>query len=873
MSRQQETDTHPQIAIDHAELVRSLAVPFLAYEATPPYRIIDENAAHEKVALTKRDDILGRPFLEVFPDTSETFKRTGKSAPIESIKKIVHTKQPDELGEFKWDVTGSDGELITKYWRSTQYPVFDADGTTVVAVYQLTTDITHEVETELTLEQTQNKLLEVLATGQVGTWSLDLHSGIAKGGPNLSRMFGLDPKQAAKGIPLEDFVTRIHPDDRERVQAEIDGAVQSGQSYESEYRIVVADGQVRWVLARGRMKTEDLDGTDVFSGTLIDITDRVKAERLLQESEARLRFMADSMPQLVWITRPDGYHEYYNHQWYAYTGTKPGSTDGEGWNDLFHPDDRARAKRLWNHSLKTGDKYEIEYRLYHADTKSYRWVIGRALPLRSEEGEIIKWYGTCTDIDEQRRASDIQTFLAKASKELSSSLNYQKTLKRVTELCVPTIADWCSVDLIRDDGTFDQVSIAHRNPEKLHQAVEYRRVNPVDMSQPTGVPNAVRTGKPEFYQYLSDEILEQFIVDDEEKLAYMKSFDLHSIIIAPIKINGEYKGGVTLVSSESGRYYTDADLAMAIDLADRISFAITNSFLYTESTHNLKLRKKLEQDLRQEKQKLELRVKERTTQLQLTNQGLREEIARRQSVEKELNEYSTELNRSNQELEDFAYVASHDLQEPLRKIQAFGNLLLNEYGDSLGIDGADYLQRMHSAANRMSTLIADLLAFSRVTRIKQRRQPVHLSEVLRDISSDLEARITETKAVVNVGKMPTVFADPTHMRQLFQNLVGNAVKFHRPDVPPVVTVRSRAKRGGYEITVADNGIGFDEKYLDRIFAVFQRLHERSNYEGTGIGLAVCRKIVERYGGTITAESTKNEGSKFIIWLPAKKDKE
>jgi GAF domain-containing protein len=151
------------------------------------------------------------------------------------------------------------------------------------------------------------------------------------------------------------------------------------------------------------------------------------------------------------------------------------------------------------------------------------------------------------------------------------------------------------------------------------------------MSQATGLPEVVRTGNPEFYPFISDEMLEQYI-DDEEKLAYMKSYDLHSIIIVPIRMNGELKGGLTFVSSESGRYYTEADVVMATDLASRISFALTNSFLYTESTSNLKLRKKLEDELRKEKSKLELRVKERTLQLQLTNQGLRDEINKRQVV-------------------------------------------------------------------------------------------------------------------------------------------------------------------------------------------------------------------------------------------------
>ncbi|PLS81190.1 histidine kinase, partial [Candidatus Saccharibacteria bacterium] len=176
-------------------------------------------------------------------------------------------------------------------------------------------------------------------------------------------------------------------------------------------------------------------------------------------------------------------------------------------------------------------------------------------------------------------------------------------------------------------------------------------------------------------------------------------------------------------------------------------------------------------------------------------------------------------------------------------------------------------------------LIEDLLSFSRVTTQARPFVPVDLNKVMEDVTSDLETRISETGGAVQVEDLPTVMADPTQMRQLLQNLVGNALKFHKSDVPPVVRVRSEAvtaksgKIKEFRLTITDNGIGFDEKYLDRIFAVFQRLHSRDSYKGTGIGLAVCRKIVERHGGTITALSTEGVGSTFIITLPTKKLKE
>jgi PAS domain S-box-containing protein len=245
----------------------------------------------------------------------------------------------------------------------------------------------------------------------------------------------------------------------------------------------------------------------------------------------------------------------------------------------------------------------------------------------------------------------------------------------------------------------------------------------------------------------------------------------------------------------------------------------------------------------------------------------------------ELKDMAERLLRSNRELEQFTYVASHDLQEPLRKIQAFADQLKIEYENQLGAEGQYYLERMYESAKRMRGLIDGLLTFERVSKRDIKVTTVDLSEVVAGILSDLDTWIKELCATVKVEALPTIDADPVQMRQLLENLLGNALKFHRPDVPPVVTVSARCRdtgeRGGgatgkvCDISVADNGIGFEDKYTSKIFNLFQRLHGLEEYEGTGLGLAICRKIVERHGGTITAEGKPGEGAKFTATLPVR----
>lgn len=679
----------PQYEIDFKSLFKTLPERYVVIEVASGFTMMAASDAYLAVTGKTRKQVIGKKMFEVFPDTSERARTTGKGELETSFDTVVATNVPDSTGVIRYDLTDAEGVLEVRYWQATHYPL-TRDGT-VVAILQSTADVTKLVESDKALELANIKLDEAKNAGLIGLWSWDVQQDVVMADKGLAMLFGVPEDDALRGLPLDMFLQSIYEPDRTRVTALITDTLAEGESFECEYRTIDTAGKIRWVIARGRLERNASGEPVQFPGVMIDISSRKEAEAKLSESEERLRFMADSMPQLVWITRPDGYHEYYNKQWYEYTGTEPGSTDGEGWNGLFHEDDREQAWARWRHALETGEMYEIQYRLYHAPSGLYRWVIGRALPYRDETGEIVKWYGTCTDID--------------------------------------------------------------------------------------------------------------------------------------------------------------------------------------DSIKEIEIRRALEQQLKEGQSRLESRVAERTSQLRLTNEGLRKEVNKRKRAETKLRKMTEELRRSNSELEEFAYVSSHDLQEPLRKIQAFSDLVLDEYGDKVG-EGEMYLTRIKASANRMSSLIEDLLAFSRVSTKPSVTQQVHLGETIDHVLLDLQARIEREHGTVIVeGEMPTVPADATHMRQLLQNLISNALKFHRPDEPPVVTISVATHADMHCIKISDNGIGIDEKYKEKVFAVFQRLNTRQAYDGTGIGLAVCKKIVDRYGGTIDIESQLGRGTTITICLPAENEGE
>jgi PAS domain S-box-containing protein len=420
------------------------------------------------------------------------------------------------------------------------------------------------------------------------------------------------------------------------------------------------------------------------------------------------------------------------------------------------------------------------------------------------------------DAETEERRSE---FLAGAATVLASSLDYRKTLSSVADLAVPCMADWASIDILDYQGRLERLGAAHLDPEKLRLAQEMYDNYPPRRSEP--VWRVIESGEPELTAHISPELFES-IAQSPEHLRVLRSLGPVSSLVVPIRRDGCSLGAISLVSAESGRTFGAADLRVAQELADRVSFAIQNALLYRKAE--------------------ERRI--------------------------EAEDAAAQLRRVNDELEQFAYIASHDLQEPLRTVASFAQLLERRYREELPQDARDYIAHIVEGARRMSHLIRDLLEYSRVNRSEEPAgQPANMRDVLDASIASLHTAALESGAVITTGEIPIVLrGSAPQLQQLLINLLGNAIKYARPEVPPLIHIQAEREDGMWHFLVRDNGQGFDPAYQERIFGVFRRLQGR-DVPGTGIGLALCRRIVERHGGRIWAESTPGAGSRFHFTIP------
>lgn len=572
----------------------------------------------------------------------------------------------------------------------------------------------------------------------------------------------------------------------------------------------------------------------------------------VEASEQRYRILSEAIPHQVWTAAPDGTLDYMNLRMSDYFGRRFDRLFDESWADVMPPEDLRACASLSRGALQKAEPYECEARFRRAGDATYRWHIVRAVPLfdtaepaRSDEAprRILRWFGTITDITDRKEMEEATRFLADASALLTSSVDYETTLGNLARLAVPRIADWCAIDIRDERGSIRRLAVAHIDPTKVELAHELERRYPVHPDDPYGVPHVIRTGKPEIHPYISDELLAA-ITKDEEHLALARTLGLQSSMRVPLITHGKTLGAISLVSAESGRHFSAADLAFAEELCRRAAVAVENARLYTEARSALVMRDRALEEVKQLNASLEQRVDERTR----------------------------ELVEANRELESFSYTVSHDLRAPVRHISGFVDLLQRNAGEKLDEKSQRYVTTIREAAKQMGTLIDALLAFSRMGRAEMAKKRVALGPLLQDVLRDLAPDLEGRSIAWQIGDLPEVIGDPTMLKLALTNLTSNAVKYTRRKPEARIEIGAMPGERSREavIYIRDNGVGFNMDYVHKLFGVFQRLHGPAEFEGTGIGLASVRRIIHRHGGHIWAEGAQNVGATFFLTLPIAK---
>ncbi len=634
--------------------------------------------------------------------------------------------------------------------------------------------------------------------------------------------------EEAVGKAMSDLLHSTYPEPWDVIQAELERT----NGWEGEVHQTSRDGSAIVVASRWSLLRDEAG--EPSSALIInrDISQKKAAEIALSESEAKFRTLAELMPQFVWMTTPEGLGFYFNQRWFAYTGLTPEQSFGTGWVTPFHLEDKQTAEDAWKQAIATGENYRLEGRLRGQDG-SYRWFLMLGLPIRDSSGEIAQWFGTCTDINAAKLA---EAEMEQSQRELQLRHKIAQRFIDVGDNYVfSKVLDLILAETGSQKGLFGVVQESG--------AVVYASSAGFEQRPPDDDPahGCMVQDCPEKWDEIWALALTQkrSFYSNQSKVGSERP-EADRMLAVPILFQGELVGQLGV--SDRTVDYSDSDQNFLERVATNLAPLLRTRLLWNaEET----ARKQAEMKLRELNKELDSRVQRRTSSL----------IA------------------ANKELEAFSYSVSHDLRAPLRHVDGFITLLSKRSYAALDQPSQHYLECASEAARRMGRLIDELLQFSHLGRSAMREEPVDLNALIDEIRRELEPELLDRSIVWNVSPLPMVAGDPGMLRQVIQNLLGNAIKFTRRCPIAEIAIGSRSEPGGEVVFfVRDNGAGFDMQFYEKMFQVFQRLHSEKDFEGTGIGLAIVRRIIERQGGRIWAEGAVEKGATIYFALPSRGSK-
>jgi PAS domain S-box-containing protein len=756
-------------------------------------------------------------------------------------------------------------------------PLRDAAGA-VAGTLGLGLDITDRKQAQAALQESEERWRALVQNSSDLIVLMDPDGVVHYVSPAVERLLGYQPHEVL-GANVGAFV---HPDDlTDALRARQHRLQNPGVGYTTMQRLRHADGSWRWFESTGT-NLLDTPGVGGIVMNCRDITDRKRDEEALRASERNLRLINDNTDAAIFAWDMQRRRTYISPAVEALTGYSAEEMLAGQDITWVHPDDVGWLSKLWLTLFDGGVSYEREYRVVtrHGELK---WVRSNWGPLYDEHGVQVGVQGSVRDISSHHRAeralqesearyrdlvensegiiftNDLDGNILSANRAMAGALGYEPADVigyPITEFIAPDARHLVSVylDELRTTGV-------SRGLVRVWTSTEEERVWAYASSRadPPGEQSIVRVTAQDITRRFR---AEQALKESEDRFRHLSDSAFEAIVV-------HENGVVTEANRAFGRMYGyEPHEVPGLRLADLVA----PESLETVMEH---IRSGSEEPydavgLRSDGSRVILETVGRTMQYRGRTMRVTalHDITERKQAEAELARQAEELARSNQELQQFAYVASHDLQEPLRMVASYTQLLARRYQGQLDERADQYIHYAVDGANRMKQLIDDLLTYSRVGTGGKDLGPVACREVLDTVLSNLQIAIAEAGATVTHDPLPEVTGDASQLGQLFQNLIGNAIKF-RGEQPPRVHIAVCRDQDAWKFGVRDNGIGIDPKHFERIFLMFQRLHVRSEYPGTGIGLALCRRIVERHGGRLWLESRPGAGTVFWFTLLAR----
>ncbi len=680
-------------------------------------------------------------------------------------------------------------------------------------------------------------------------------------------------------------------------------------------------GEEQWHYVQGAPLFNQEEKLSMVLVTSTDITIQKLAEAKIRESEERFRSLANSIPQLAWMTDSTGYIYWYNQRWYDYTGTTFEEMKGWGWQSVHHPDLVEKIKKDFADAVAKGVSYDDTF-LLKSKEGTYRWFLTRAVPIRNAEGEIVQWFGTNTDVSEQRETEET---LKRTKEQLevtfknvpSAIFHFDKkgNILYLNEQCAHQLGYSSVEEVLAEKDLTHLVQHLYKSFDILDES---GKPLPYDKSC-TAITFATGKSAGEVAQLINRTtgkslwLLSQAspLFDENGQLAIVltTSTDISQQKTSEQSIRQSEEQFRTLaetlpqlvwITDEKGnqlyassrwKFYTGIDPDGAESWQKMVHPAdlenISNAWIKSmQSGNNYQSEARLKnkagvyrwhfvhgEPIRNEAGNIIKWIGAFT--------DVHDQKTLSENLEKLVAERTKELERSNEDLLQFAHVASHDLKEPVRKIKMFGSRLEEEFKNELPEKAKSYITKMLNAADRIFTMIDGVLVYSSFDAMEIHYEEVDLNEIFKNIETDLEIIIQQKQATIVYDTLPVIEGLPILLHQLFYNLINNSLKFSKTEVRPLIQITSEfvsafdlhidgsPDRQYVRLRICDNGIGFDQSHVTKIFKTFLRLNSKDKYEGTGLGLALCKKIAERHEGYIEAEGIEGKGSVFTVVLPVK----